>query len=87
MTELWFKPRSHGYGATPTHWKGWAASLGFMVAMIVGSYVLLSSGGAEPSTGQVLLWAALVGIALSMFIKFCKARTDGEWRWRWGDKP
>jgi prolipoprotein diacylglyceryltransferase len=86
MSEYWFKPRSYGYGATPIHWKGWVASIGFLMALAAASFGLLSSGVARPTTGQILLWAVLVGIATSMFIKFCKSRTRGEWRWRWGAK-
>ena len=29
MTQYWFKPKSHGYGATPANWKGCVASLAF----------------------------------------------------------
>jgi len=28
MSEYWFKPKSHGYGASPANWKGWAATVG-----------------------------------------------------------
>ncbi|HEU4381635.1 MAG TPA: hypothetical protein VFR73_23945, partial [Hyphomicrobiaceae bacterium] len=31
MSDYWFKPKSHGYGATPANWKGWAATIGTII--------------------------------------------------------
>jgi hypothetical protein len=85
MIEYWFKPKTYGYGATPTNWKGWAFSFVYAVLLaIVLMTMVLPVAGGRPE------WSVFVGLALvaglsASFWQFAKARTDGEWRWRWGD--
>lgn len=83
----WFKPKTHGYGASPANWKGWAATFGFVVIELVLVWVLLLQpiiAKGEPSLGSFLLWAFCSGALTVGFIWLTKAKTDGEWRWRWG---
>lgn len=83
----WFKPKTHGYGAAPANWKGWAATLAFVVIELLLVWVLffgpiLARG--EPSPGRIIVWA-LCSVGLTVgFIWLAKAKTDGDWRWRWG---
>ena len=46
MTDPWFRPKSHGYGATPADWRGWAATAVFAIGLVAASYLL---SGWEPS--------------------------------------
>lgn len=88
MTDIWFKPKTRGYGVTPANWKGWVASIGYVLGMVGGSVLMLSPelNGGPPGSARILLWAALVGIGTAGFIRLCKAHTDGEWRWRWDER-
>jgi membrane protein implicated in regulation of membrane protease activity len=89
MSRYWFKPHTHGYGATPSGWKGWAA-IGVFVAAILALSLSLVTFPAETPTGakawQIATWAILVAVLTLAFIRFCRSKTDGEWAWRWGGK-
>ena len=83
----WFRPKTHGYGASPANWKGWAVTLGFVVIETALTFVMfvrpIIQGALTAMT--VVLWM-LASLALVVgFIAFVRARTDGEWRWRWGE--
>ncbi len=85
----WFVPKTHGYGAYPANWKGWAAIAGFFLVemavlgvMIV--YPLLS--GVEPTIGRFVAWTIASAGLTVVFLIVVRRKTDGEWRWRWGGK-
>jgi hypothetical protein len=87
MSEYWFKPHDYGYGATPANWKGWAAIAGY-VAVVLALVLPLTALPADlpsgPAAWQVVT-AMLMGALLTYgFVLLCRARTDGEWRRRWG---
>ncbi|MEZ5913214.1 MAG: hypothetical protein R3D84_14190 [Paracoccaceae bacterium] len=89
MSGHWFVPKSHGYGASPANWKGWAATLGFLVIelVLVAALILLPlwrSG--ELGLGPLVIWAFCSGALTVGFIWLTKIKTAGEWRWRWGGK-
>jgi hypothetical protein len=80
MTTYWFKPKRYGYGATPTTWQGWAMTLGTVFVMVaVSLYLRLTEQN---------LWALLAFdvLALVTLAVISRNKTDGEWRWRWGDR-
>jgi uncharacterized membrane protein HdeD (DUF308 family) len=84
MTAYWFKPKRYGYGATPTTWQGWAVTLGTVA-------VMLSAALAVGVSGQRGHWAlaellAIYAVCLGTLFIVCRRKTDGEWRWRWGDR-
>jgi hypothetical protein len=87
MTDPWFRPKSYGYGATPASWKGWVATAAFMIGLVVSSYLLL---GWEPSPGtgagalRITVWALAIAVLTAVFVGFARAKTDGQWGWRWG---
>ena len=89
MSNYWFKPKTHGYGATPTGWKGWALITVFgslLVAMPLALIVWPSRAGNPPSTATIIvLGLALTAITIG-FLLFTRLKTDGAWRWRWGDQ-
>ena len=86
MTAPWFKPKSHGYGATPSTWQGWVTTLVYALAMIVFSVWMVSAPGGRPDIGAVLSWLLMVAAITSAFCLFVKSKTDGDWKWRWGGK-
>ena len=88
MTDHWFRPKTHGYGATPANWKGWAAVGCFFLIGLALSLVLIvlpSESGSGPGAMQIGLFLALIIALTASFIRFCRQRTDGAWRWRWGE--
>ena len=85
MTQYWFKPKGYGYGATPITWEGWAATLA-VVAVIAGSVVVMNRIVDRSNMTAWLTWAVLIAIATLWFIQFTRRKTDGEWRWRWGER-
>jgi hypothetical protein len=86
MTDYWFKPKTHGYGATPTNWKGWAATGAYaLVVAALSLFLLVPPPGQEVRAPHAFLWLGLVMVVTYAFLRFSKARTDGEWRWRWGE--
>ena len=74
LGRAWFRPRRHGVGAKPSTWQGWALMAGFVVAL--GAVLTTPLPADRRATGAGLLTAALV------FISW--AKTEGGWRWRWG---
>jgi hypothetical protein len=81
MHEFWFKPKSFGYGATPTTWEGWAVLAIYLLA--VAACVVFSMRDKIFSS-----WAGgATGIAVATAIMAVVAwlKTDGQWAWRWGE--
>jgi hypothetical protein len=87
MTGHWFIPKTYGYGATPANWKGWAVLGLFMAGLIGGSYLLLAwqpSSGTGPGALRNGVWAVANSMLTVGFIVLARAKTDGQWGWRWG---
>ena len=81
MSTYWFKPREYGYGATPITWQGWAVTVATMVVVVLSSLVVPAL-----ATGAAWALSALVidALAIAALIIVSRRKTDGEWRWRWG---
>ena len=89
MDDYWFKPKTHGYGASPANWKGWAATIGVVVVGIGLAYWLLvwpALQGRSPGIGRIVLFLVLDIALIGGFVWLAKAKTEGDWRWRWGEK-
>jgi len=72
----WFATKRYGYGAgMPISWQGWVATVLFIAAMAASAGLL---EGAPRVIAVVLL--------ITGFVLLCRAKTDGEWRWRWGER-
>jgi hypothetical protein len=86
MTDYWFKPHTYGFGATPANWKGWAATGVFALVMAAVTLLLekwiISVG--RPTTWPIVVAFVAVLILTAGFIALAWAKTDGQWRWRWG---
>jgi hypothetical protein len=83
MTKYWFKPKRYGYGATPVAWQGWALVLGIVAVMVAVSVYLRRT---EPLNWRLTETFGFDAIALIALAIICRRKTDGEWRWRWGDR-
>jgi hypothetical protein len=84
--DFWFRPKTQGYGAYPANWKGWAAVIVFalvQLALVVGLLAPGTEWGQAP--GLTAVGAFMLGTACitAVFISLTRAKTDGEWRWRW----
>jgi uncharacterized membrane protein HdeD (DUF308 family) len=83
VTTYWFKPKRYGYGATPTTWQGWTLIVGIIFTMVsVSLYLRLTT----KSVWALAALLALDAIALGVLAFISWRKTDGEWRWRWGDR-
>jgi hypothetical protein len=89
MSDYWFKPKTYGYGAAPANWKGWSAMLVFIVVDLVIAFVLIVRpvlSGGKPGIGQIALFVVLMIATTAVFIWICVVKTEGKWRWRWGER-
>ena len=85
MTQYWFRPKRYGYGATPVTWQGWVVTLAAVV-VIAGSIVAMNRFVDRTDAGAWLVWAMLIALATAWFVRFSRRKTEGEWRWRWGQR-
>ena len=83
--QAWFRPKRYGYGAEPASWKGWLATGIYLAILVAIVWRLVGVQTSHPpAAGQaVLLWAALIAVTLA-FVVLCWMKTEGKWRWRWG---
>jgi hypothetical protein len=87
MSQYWFKPKHHAYGAAPANWKGWTATLAFLSAIMGSGYLLVASQQSQGSGARgwlIVVWAMAVGALAVAFARLARAKTDGQWGWRWG---
>ena len=78
----WFKPRRYGHGASPSTWQGWATIIAFVIVFPLLALALI---WAMPNVWGNLAVVIFIPAAVLGFIAFVRKKTDGEWRWRWGD--
>lgn len=88
-SDYWFKPKTHGYGAYPTNWKGWALIVGFVAADLVLvlaliAFILPSKAQGSMDAGLFVVWLCAMAALVAGFLWLTKIKTDGDWRWRWG---
>jgi hypothetical protein len=81
--DYWFKPRRYGAGATPTTWQGWATIAAFPVVCGLAALGLM---WAMPNVLGIIALVIFIPLAAYGFLNFIRKKTDGEWRWQWGEK-
>ena len=83
MTTHWFRPKQYGYGATPVTWQGWVITIAAVIVLVAATYSLTSL-----SAINLWFWAALLvdAVVVATLLVVSRQKTDGEWRWRWGDR-
>lgn len=84
QTDYWFKPKTYGYGATPSNWKGWAATAVFVLAIWGFAAWYTLARGALSSTADFAIWFGGIAAITLPFVWLCRVKTDGGWRWQWG---
>jgi Na+/melibiose symporter-like transporter len=85
MTQYWFKPKRYGYGATPVSWEGWAATIA-VSAVVIGSVIVMQMLVDRSNFVAWVVRAAIIAAVTLWFVRTARERTDGEWRWRWGNR-
>jgi hypothetical protein len=85
MTTYWFRPKRYGYGAAPVTWQGWLATL-LMAIILAGSVLAMNHLIDRSSLVGWLIWAGIIAVIVLGFVELTRRKTDGEWRWRWGDR-
>jgi hypothetical protein len=83
MTTYWFRPKQFGYGATPTTWQGWVMTIVATLVVVAATAWLTTLTAIDPRFWVAVLIDAVVIAAL---LEVSRRKTDGEWRWRWGDR-
>jgi small-conductance mechanosensitive channel len=87
MSETWFRPKTYGYGATPANWQGWVATFAFAGAIVAMTVLMLfwkANALTGPGAWQIAAWLLVVVVLTAVFIWLARAKTDGQWAWRWG---
>jgi hypothetical protein len=80
----WFRPKQYGYGATPVTWEGWAFTL-LVAVLIAATSGYVFGGGTVPSAMAIVAWAVVVAAIIAGTVVVVRSKTEGSWRWRWGD--
>lgn len=77
MGKPWFRVKRYGFGAgLPCSWEGWALLAGFLVVIVTSG---VAFAGRDPMLHQGLVLAAT---AIVIVVSWRKS--DGPWKWRWG---
>jgi cytochrome c oxidase subunit IV len=79
--EFWFKPKTFGYGATPTTWEGWTVMTVYgaiLAGCVVAIYLHKQSLAVHAGSFAVIVVATIVLVAVSV------QKTDGAWGWNAG---
>lgn len=81
----WFAVKRYGYGAgMPISWQGWVVFLLFIALMLIPTLTISWLGLPRQLLAEGIVACTNV-VMTALFIWVCKSRTNGEWRWRWGD--
>jgi hypothetical protein len=85
MSTYWFRPKRYGYGATPVAWQGWALIFG--AVLVIAAAAVLFLGRHHPLVASALLaFFATEAAVLAALWMIGRRKTEGEFRWRWGDR-
>jgi hypothetical protein len=77
----WFAAKRYGYGAGfPITWQGWTL-LGAYTVAVLGIGLLSEQEEAVPRAAAF----AMILVITGYFLLICRNRTEGGWRWRWGE--
>jgi len=81
--QYWFKPKTFGYGATPSTWEGWLA---LAVYVVVISVCAVAVSVHRESLSALVSSLTVLALATAVFTLVTVRKTDGVWRWRWGSR-
>ncbi|WP_232492965.1 hypothetical protein [Novosphingobium kaempferiae] len=78
----WFPPKRYGYGAgLPIAWQGW-----FLMASYLGTLAGIALLDRSGMPGGRALALALFIVVTACFLIAVARRTQGGWKWRWGQR-
>jgi predicted anti-sigma-YlaC factor YlaD len=78
MGKPWFRVKRYGFGAgLPCRWEGWALLAGFLVVIVTSG---VAFAGRDP-----MLHLGLVLAATAIVVVVSWRKSDGPWKWRWGE--
>ncbi len=80
MATYWFKPKRYGDGATPVTWQGWAMTGASVLAIALAALLI------RPNAWGWTAFFAVEAIIVSVLCIVSCGKSDGAWRWRWGDR-
>lgn len=72
----WFRPKLFGWGAVPVTWQGWVSVLVMILAGLAITRFAVAT--------QLVMLVLLVPL-IAAFVWLSVVKTDGDWRWRWGN--
>jgi hypothetical protein len=84
MHRYWFKAKRHGIGAIPATWEGWALAALAIVAILVERQAI-PPHLTDPQAGDAAALLAQAATAAAALL-LCRLKTEGGWRWRWGER-
>lgn len=76
----WFCQKRFGLGAAPNTWQGWILTELFVLFLCTMCYWV-------SNTAPNISWWRILGLGTALFIFLVWKKTDGGWRWRWGNDP
>lgn len=78
FNKYWFKPKTYGYGATPTSWEGWAVIAVFLAYLLYISTLI--------TDGNTVEYISYLVAGIIVMIIISKKKMEGEMKWNWGKK-
>jgi hypothetical protein len=78
----WFRAKRYGYGVgLPLKWQGWAL-IAFYLLALAGIGLLSKQDTDFPRAVAFVVFL----IVTALFVMTVHRRTEGGWKWRWGDR-
>ena len=80
MGEPWFRVEGTGLAAKPINGKGWAVTIGFVLAVIIWAVVVFAV--LEPTPTNVIIFI-LGALAMALVLAFIALnKSEGRWAWQ-----
>ena len=77
MGKPWFHVKRYGFGAgLPCSWEGWALVIGFLIVVITSGVVFTERAP--------MLHIGIVAASTAIVLVVSRLKSDGPWKWRWG---
>lgn len=81
--QYWFKPKTFGYGATPSTWEGWLTLAIYVVVLSACVVAIAAHRGSLPA---LVFSLVVIVLATGVMTLVSMRKTEGVWRWRWGPR-
>jgi len=85
MQKYWFKPKKYGYGFSPISWEGWLLTIVLLGLVLILAYINdMFLPNIKLKNGLRFFFD--ISVVLLLFGIIFRDRTDGDIKWRWGNK-